>query len=157
MESNIVKFNSLHSTNQYSGLIKMQMYRVILSVSVSHPTQTIYIKANSREHALNMALLNEERSVDEFNTILVTPLDEISIDSSVYESSDHNDDEFVFDCDQLKSFKKPNTVKSTTIKFEVDGGTIVEIDLPNLKHSFLSELAARSNAVVKVIKQGEHS
>lgn len=135
----------------------MQLYRVILSISASYQTQTIHVKANSREHALNMALLNEERSVDEFNTILVTPLDEISIDSSVYESSDHNDGEFVFDHDQLKSFKKVDVVKSTIFKFEVDDGTIIQINVPNLKRSFLSELASRSDAVVKVIKPGEHS
>ena len=133
----------------------MQLYRVILSISVSYPTQTIYVKANSREHALNMALLNEGRSVDEFNTILVTPLDEISIDSSVYELSDHNDEEFVFDHDQLKSFKKVDVVESTLVKFELDDGTVIEI--PNLKRTFLSELASRSDAVVKVIKQGEHN
>ncbi len=135
----------------------MQLYRVILSISVSYPTQTIYVKANSREHALNMALLNEGRSVDEFNTILVTPLDEISIDSSVYELSDHNDEEFVFDHDQLKSFKKVDVVESTLVKFELDDGTVIEINIPNLKRTFLSELASRSDAVVKVIKQGEHN
>lgn len=133
----------------------MQLYRVILSISVSYPTQTIYVKANSREHALNMALLNEERSVDEFNTILVTPLDEISIDSSVYESSDHNDGEFVFDHDQLKSFKKVDVVKSTSIKFNCDDGSVVEINIPNLTRTFLSELANRPDAIVNVIKQGE--
>lgn len=135
----------------------MQLYRVILSISVSYPTQTIYVKANSREHALNMALLNEGCSVDEFNTILVTPLDEISIDSSVYELSDHNDEEFVFDHDQLKSFKKVDVVESTLVKFELDDGTVIEINIPNLKRTFLSELASRSDAVVKVIKQGEHN
>lgn len=135
----------------------MQMYRVILSVSVSHLTQTIYIKANSREHALNMALLHEGCTVDDFNTILVTPLDLISIDCDSVKNMDHNDDEFVFDCDQLKSFKKPNTVKSTIVKFDCDDGSVVEINIPNLKRSFLSELAARSNAVVKVIKPGEQT
>lgn len=114
----------------------MQMYRVILSVSVSHLTQTIYVKANSREHALNMALLHEGRTIDNFNTILVTPIDLISIDGESFKHMDHNDSEFVFDCDQLKSFKKPNTVKSTTsttISFKCgDDGLVVCINIPNL-------------------------
>lgn len=113
----------------------MQLYRVILSVSVSYPTQTMYIKANSREHALNIALLHEGCTINEFNTILVTPLDQISIDSSVYELSDHNDNEFVFDHDQLKSFKKIDMVKSTILNFEADGGTVIEINIPDLARS----------------------
>lgn len=85
---------------------KMKLYRVVLIISVSYPTQTIYIKANSREHALNMALLHEGRIVDDFKTILVTPLDEISIDCESFKNMDHNDGEFVFDCDNLTSYKK---------------------------------------------------
>lgn len=135
---------------------KMQLYRVILSISVSYPTQTIYVKANSREHALNMALLHEGRTVDVFNTILVTPLDEISIESKVSNTSDHNDGEFVFEYDHLKSFKKVDVVKSTSINFECDDGTVIEINIPDLKRSFLSELASRPDAIVNVIKQGEH-
>ena len=135
----------------------MNIYRVILSISVSHPTKMIYVKANSREHALNTALLHEGCIVNDFNTILVTPLDLISIDDESFKDMDHNDDEFVFECDQLKSYKKVDVVKSTTVKFECEDGSVVDINIPNLKRSFLSDLAARSNTVVKVIKQGEHS